>query len=96
MKSMVKSFALVLLTFSAFSLSTISSQASDEVDCGMTASCDVDTSDSKIISASSHSDSDSSSDSDDSSDTSDSDNDSSSDNDSGDMVCPHKVVQFEC
>jgi hypothetical protein len=81
MKSMVKSFALVLLTFSAFSLSTISSQASDEVDCGMTASCDVDTSDSKIISASSHSDSDSSSDSD-SGDSDNSSKDSHSDNDS--------------
>jgi hypothetical protein len=81
MKSMVKSFALVLLTFSAFSLSTISSQASDEVDCGMTASCDVDTSDSKIISASSHSDSDSSSDND-SGDSDNSSKDSHSDNDS--------------
>jgi hypothetical protein len=81
MKSMVKSFALVLLTFPAFSLSTISSQASDEVDCGMTASCDVDTSDSKIISASSHSDSDSSSDND-SGDSDNSSKDSHSDNDS--------------
>ena len=81
MKSMVKSFALVLLTFSAFSLSTVSSEASDEVDCGMTASCDVDTSDSKIISASSHSDSDSSSDND-SGDSDNSSKDSHSDNDS--------------
>jgi len=81
MKSMVKSFALVLLTFSAFSLSAVSSQASDEVDCGMTASCDVDTSDSKIISASSHSDSDSSSDND-SGDSDNSSKDSHSDNDS--------------
>ena len=77
MKSMVKSFALVLLTFSAFSLSVVSSQASAEVDCGMTAICVVildETSKVNSQSASNSSDSDDDSDND-SSDSSDSDDD---------------------
>ena len=76
---MVKSFALVLLTFSAFSLSSISSQASDEVDCGMTASCIVMLDETSNVKAQGDSKSADSSDSDD-----DSDNDSSDSSDSDD------------